>query len=278
MSLNIRVMTAADVPFGMALKEANGWNQLPADWERFLAMEPDGCFVAELDGRPVGTTCTCIFGDIAWIAMVLVDAQCRGRGIGTALMKHAMDYLEGKVSSIRLDATPLGRPVYEKLGFVAEYSLARYEGILPHRAAAQGVETVQPAQLDLLFRFDHSITGTDRRKMLRQFHSEKRDAMRWIVRGKQVEGFAYTRAGSRARFLGPILATAEAAPSLLADACHRHGGEYVYMDIPLANTAACGFAGEMGLKVQRQLLRMGTGPAVHENIGHFWASSGPEKG
>ena len=58
---------------------------LPAatDWRRFLALQPDGCFVAECDGRPAGTTVACIFGQVGWIAMVLVDASFRGRGIAT---------------------------------------------------------------------------------------------------------------------------------------------------------------------------------------------------
>jgi len=32
------------------------------------------------------------------------------------------------VPTIRLDATPLGRPVYAKLGFVDEYEVTRYGG------------------------------------------------------------------------------------------------------------------------------------------------------
>src|SRR5262245_64942987 len=87
--LRIRTMTPADIPLGMRLKSQNGWNQLEADWQRLLAMEPDGCFVAEANDVGVGTACTCVFGSVAWIAMVLVDAERRKQGIGTALMEHA---------------------------------------------------------------------------------------------------------------------------------------------------------------------------------------------
>src|SRR6266849_965159 len=72
--IHIRVMTVADIPLGMRLKAQNAWNQLEADWRRFLTMEPDGCFVAEWRGTAVGTACTCTFDDVAWVAMVLVDA------------------------------------------------------------------------------------------------------------------------------------------------------------------------------------------------------------
>ena len=90
----------------------------------------DGCFVAEWDGVSVGTTTTCIFESVGWIAMVLVNEAYRHRGIGTQLMEQALAYLDRKgVATARLDATPLGRPVYERMGFVAEHELVRLEGI-----------------------------------------------------------------------------------------------------------------------------------------------------
>ena len=124
--MRIRPMTGADLPLGMRLKAQAGWNQTEADWRRFLHLQPDGCFVAELDGTAVGTTAAFVFGPVAWVAMVLVDEAVRGRGVGTALMRHALAFLDGRgVRSVRLDATPLGRPIYEKLGFVAEYKIGR---------------------------------------------------------------------------------------------------------------------------------------------------------
>src|SRR5439155_20889733 len=122
--IRVRRMTAPDVSLGMRLKEQAGWNQTEADWRRCLDLEPDGCFVAEFDAVAVGTTTTCIFGTVAWIAMVLVDSAMRGRGVGKALMNRALEYLDASgVRSVRLDATPLGQPLYEKLGFVEQFQL-----------------------------------------------------------------------------------------------------------------------------------------------------------
>src|SRR5215216_3234927 len=121
-------MTAADVASGLRLKEQAGWNQLEADWRRLLDLQPDGCFVAEVDGAVVGTVTTCRFGPVGWVAMMLVDEALRGRGIGRALMVRALEDLDAHgVRSVRLDATPLGRPLYESLGFVAEATFARFQ-------------------------------------------------------------------------------------------------------------------------------------------------------
>src|SRR5947207_13435443 len=89
-SILIRRMRLQDLSAGMRLKELAGWNQTEADWRRYLNLQPDGCFVAELNGAAVGTVATSIFGSVAWIALVLVDPAVRGRGIGTALLNQAL--------------------------------------------------------------------------------------------------------------------------------------------------------------------------------------------
>jgi len=128
--IQLRAMTEADISLGMRLKTQAGWNQTEADWRRFLQMQPDGCFVAQWDGQDVATTTTCVFGSVGWIAMVLVDNEYRHRGIGSRLVQHALDFLESRqIPTARLDATALGRAVYERLGFVAEYELMRMEGV-----------------------------------------------------------------------------------------------------------------------------------------------------
>ncbi len=138
--IHLRLMVPRDVPLGMRLKEQAGWNQTEADWQRCLMLQPDGCFVAERDGVAVGTVTTCIFGPIAWIAMVLVDAAVRGQGIGRTLLDHALAFLDSRdVSTVRLDATPLGRPLYEKRGFVEEYTLTRFEGVAPLGGTTAGL-------------------------------------------------------------------------------------------------------------------------------------------
>lgn len=278
-TIHIRLMTAADLPLGMRLKASNGWNQTEADWRRYLELQPDGCFVAELDDMPVGTLTTCIFGTVAWIAMVLVDADFRGRGIGKALLGHALDYLEGQgVCSVRLDATPLGQPLYEKLGFVAEYSLHRYEGTLLAAGAVAGVEPLPADQVEEVLRLDRFVTRTDRRKLLQRLVSEFPEAGRIVRQPDGMAGFCAARPGTRALQIGPCLAKGSAGYPLLEDARRRYGGMPVFMDIPTENQAAVRWAEGTGLTVQRALLRMCRGPRLDEQITALWASSGPEMG
>jgi GNAT superfamily N-acetyltransferase len=277
--IRIRAMTAEDVPVVLHLRELAGWNQREADVRRLLDLEPDGCFLAEWAGRPAGTATTCVFGPVAWVAMVLVEPALRGRGIGTALMEHALAYLDRRqVPTVRLDATPLGQPIYEKLGFVTEYRLARYQGKLPAGEPLAQLEPVRPEQLEEVARLDREVTSTDRRKLLFRLFEERPGEMRMVRRDGRVAGFISARPGERAVQVGPCLADAEAGPLLLADACRRHAGEAVFLDIPEDNRPATALAAEWGLTVQRHLLRMVRGVPIREDVGQLWASSGPEKG
>jgi GNAT superfamily N-acetyltransferase len=276
----IRPLTARDLALGMRLKEQAGWNQTEADWRRLLDLQPDGGFVAELDGTPVGTLTTCLFGPVAWVAMVLVVAAVRGRGIGSALVAEALAFLENRgVHSVRLDATPLGRPVYEKYGFAAEYTLARYDGSLPPAGdVIPNVGPARPEEFPELFQIDRAVTGTDRRKFLERLFTEQPDAVRVVRERGCCTAFLAARPGTNALQIGPCVGPGEAAARLFAEAGHRYAGRRVFIDIPEQNRQAARQAEQLGLAPARHLLRMGRGEPVVERIAELWASSGPEKG
>jgi ribosomal protein S18 acetylase RimI-like enzyme len=308
--LHIRRMTVADLPLGMRLKEQAGWNQTEADWRRFLAIEPEGCFVAKLDGNPVGTAVGCVFGAVAWLAMVLVDTAVRGRGIGRALVKHALAFVEQHgATSVRLDATPHGQPLYEKLGFAPQFALTRYAGMVEagwnaeHEVKSDSARTTtfvvrprgsrradsgrathgllraaQPDDYDAMLTLDRSTTNTNRRKFLIRLFEEHADEVRVAEQDGLIEGYVAVRHGSDAVQLGPCVASPVAGSRLLGDACSRFVRRRVYLDIPSSNTAAVRIAESSGLTAQRTLLRMCRGVVTNDDCARLWASSGPELG
>jgi GNAT superfamily N-acetyltransferase len=278
--LRIRGMTIADIPLGMRLKEQSGWNQVEGDWRRLLALQPDGCFVAELDGVAVGTVTTCRFGLVAWVAMILVDKSFRSHGIGRALMCRALEELDSAgIRTIRLDATPLGRPLYESLDFVAEATFARYVGVLPPADEPPRLnETRAPEVLGGLTTLDLHVTGTDRGRLLHRLADEYPDSLRVAFERGEIAGFLLARPGSRARRIGPCIAGERAGPLLLDDARRMYAGEEVTIDSPIANAPAVALAESWGLRVSGLLTRMGRGLPVKEDLNRLWASAGPEKG
>ena len=278
--LRIRGMTIADIPLGMRLKEQSGWNQVEGDWRRLLDLQPDGCFVAELDGVSVGTVTTCRFGLVAWVAMMLVDKSFRSHGIGRALMCRALDELDSAgIRTIRLDATQLGSPLYESLDFVAEAVFARYVGVLPPADEPPRLNEMRASEVvGGLSALDLHVTGTDRGRLLHRLADEYPDSLRVAFEGGEIAGFLLARPGSKARRIGPCIAGERAGPLLLDDARRMYAGEEVTIDSPIANAPAGALAESWGLRVSGLLTRMGRGLPVKEDLNRLWASAGPEKG
>ncbi len=281
----LRQMTADDVPLGMRLKNQAGWNQTEADWRRFLELEPEGCFVAERNGQPAGTATTCVFDSVGWIAMVLVDETQRHRGIGSRLVERALAYLQRRgVRTVRLDATPLGRPIYRRLGFVEEYELTRLEGTVTAGGGdgandEQVVEGVAASQMENLIALDRQVTGTDRRRLIERLARECDDAVGLSVSEGRLPGYVMLRQGSRATQIGPAGAlTAEVGRALGNWALRQCAGRPVFIDVPCENGPAIQWAEAAGLVPQRCLTRMCLGEPIHDRRELLWASSGPEKG
>jgi GNAT superfamily N-acetyltransferase len=277
--IEIRLMTIDDLRLGLRLSRQAGWNQTESDWLRFMDMESEGCFVAELNGCSVGTTTTCIFEKVAWIAMVLVDKDSRGQGVGTKLLRHSLDYLNArKVETVRLDATHLGRPIYEKLGFVPEYELVRFEGAArPGKTELDVTEAVPELFADMI-EFDRQMTGTNRAKMLNLLFKEFPQNTRILTHHDNIEGFITMRPGANAVQIGPCTASINSGQALLSDALNRCAGKAVFVDIPTGNVHAVKIAESSGLKIQRRFMRMCRGERIKDNIKTIWAGSGPEKG
>jgi len=166
-------------PGGVRLKEIAGWNQTAADWKRFLEASPQGCFVAEHDGRLCGTATTISFENrLAWIGMVLVDPEYRGQGIGTKLLARAIEYLNDlKIAAIKLDATPQGKPLYENYNSWPNTRLSdgRCGDLPPRRRKRSGLDSREPLSqefLESIFEADKESFGADRSSLLKSLHRD----------------------------------------------------------------------------------------------------------
>ncbi|HEY2342896.1 MAG TPA: GNAT family N-acetyltransferase, partial [Chthoniobacteraceae bacterium] len=220
---SLRTMTDDDVPGADGLRRLAGWNQTREDWLRILALSPGGSFVAEEGGEIIGAVATVTYGrEMAWIGMMLVHPSHRRKGLGSQLMRCAIEHLRSNsVDCIKLDATPLGRPVYERLGFLPEQTLTRWRRP-PAPAAAtasepQGmVRALDEAVLPAVAALDASAFGTARLRLLQHLAGNAHRAFT-VFRGGELEGFGMLRPGDQADHLGPMACSnATAAAALLA--------------------------------------------------------------
>lgn len=244
----IRLLTAADIPAAMRLKEAAGWNQSEQDWANLLASEPEGCFGIDCDGTLVATGAGVCFGRaLAWIGMVLTAPEYRGRGLARRLMEHTLAFLHRRgVEWIKLDATDMGRPLYARLGFEDECFVERWG--LARVADPRPVELPR-CRLEDFAELDAAAFGADRRGILERVAVESA-----CVPGG---GYAMGRPGTKAPYFGPcVCRSAEAARTLLEWFLARHPGESVFWDLLPGNAEALRLAREFGFERRRQLVRM----------------------
>jgi GNAT superfamily N-acetyltransferase len=163
-------MVADDIEAGMKLSRAEGWNQTVKDWELLLANDENICLVAEYDNKVIGTTTGINYSNnIAWIGMVLVDKKYRGQGISKSLLTNIFGKLLG-CKSIKLDATPEGKRVYEKLDFKDEYVIVRMANTLMKNVGYidehQIPEPVELKHIREIIELDEFIFGANRKQLI----------------------------------------------------------------------------------------------------------------
>jgi GNAT superfamily N-acetyltransferase len=278
-----RVMRPADIPGGDRLRALANWNQTPDDWARLLCWERAGCFLAEQDGCIVGTVTTTIFGpELAWIGMMLVDPAVRRQGIGRRLLTHAIDWLEvtRRLACIGLDATPVGKTLYDTMGFIDAYTLQRWEGTPPRLACREGPRPLAHADLTRIARLDRAALGVDRMRVIRDIVAAHPSGCFVLERNGDVAGYACSRPGARRCYIGPIVAVdAEAADVLLRAVLTPLVDEPVVMDIVDSNESATRLARGVGLQPVRPFIRMFRGnPLPAAEIHTCFAIVGPEVG
>lgn len=255
-SFRVRAMTAGDILAGMRLCNLAGWNQTGTDWERFLAASPGGCFVAEAHGDVAGTVATIAYeGRFAWIGMVLVDPARRGQGIGTRLLEVATEHLDRSgLPCIKLDATPQGKPLYQKLGFQSEYELERWQ--LERPSQAPSAVAHGPLRESIL-RLDREVFGADRSELLRSISRGDPDLVLAAGTEENPVGYALGRRGALADQLGPWVAHDEsAAAGLLDEFLLRSSSQKVLVDAMCDSPWARKLLRECGFQYSRTLTRM----------------------
>ena len=262
--MQLRVMTLNDIPGGMRLNALAGWNQTESDWKRFLAASPNGCLVMEEGAKLVGTATTLSYEDrFAWIGMVLVDPEFRNRGIGTRLLRRMIEYLDDAgIPTLKLDATPLGKPLYEKLGFVSEYEIERWtlKRTTPDERVVNA-PPLQTEQLSEILAYDREVFGADRSALLRALYEERSDLTLAIGSGTHMQGYAFGRHGLFADHLGPWMARdGDSAEKMLKDFLERSPRDTVIADALKSNPAAGEILRSTGFTITRPLTRMYRGP------------------
>jgi hypothetical protein len=117
--------------------------------------------------RVVGGACCASFGDTGWIGALGVVPRARGRGVGSALTEACIGWLrERGARTVLLHATDAGRPVYERLGFVAEGRSRAWRGGPVTTRSGPGLRALRASDRPALAALDTAVTGERRGPVL----------------------------------------------------------------------------------------------------------------
>jgi hypothetical protein len=163
-------------------------------------------------------------------------------------MEHALEYLDAQGTEwVKLDATDMGRPLYQKLGFADEAPIERWSREAGTAAPGARLEDFQTEEWNIL---DSEAFGADRSDLLRRL-------ARLGAAAIPGQGFAMGREGSRAAYFGPCVSRSEeSARELLRWFLARHPRQPVYWDLLPDNRAAAELAREFDFAPMRRLVRM----------------------
>jgi ribosomal protein S18 acetylase RimI-like enzyme len=210
-------------------------------------------------GEPAGAVCCVSFGATGWIGALGVAPEARRLGLGRALTEAAVARLRQRGAvTVLLFATDMGRPLYERLGFVAEGAATAWRGTAGSVTGTLGVRRLCEDDRDAVAELDRLATGEDRATLL--------DALRPLTgvavdRGGRLAGWA-----AKAPFGAGIAICAadeEAGAGLMASAAGGWGGSGpATLVVPDANAAANANLRRWGFRPANAGERMRLGPPV----------------
>ena len=268
-------MTLDDLDQALRLSTVVGWNQTLDDWRMLLQLAPTGTFAAHVERRRasdvsiVGTAMGIDYGGFAWIAMMLVDPAWRGRGLGRRLLEAAMDAVPSHLP-IRLDATPLGRPLYQRYGFEDEATLSRHVRDAQHVVDATRADA--PDASGRRAPFVRPLVDADLATVIDQdretFGGTRSAVIEWAFRS--APQYAYAVAGDNGAInyclgrrgrsfdqIGPVVAGDDhTAHALVSAALAAAGDTPVVVDAFDSHDAFASELRDDGFVVQRPLVRM----------------------
>lgn len=286
-------MTADDFPFAVALTDTERWGFTVEDFERYLALSPDGCFVVEHEGDRAGLLTTCLYGPVGWIGNVIVSSKLRGKNLGGALIAHAIGYLEAAgARGVRLWAYENTVALYKKYGFADDglrsrrwigYGHTKHESEPVRAPKGCAVFPLNALTLPSVFPLDRGAFGADRARVLERIALDNPKGGLLARAGDGAPaGFLLAKMSPKGCEVGPWVVdpkhAAWAVPCLVQAAVEKLAGQSVELGVYTGRADVEELLGDHGFHAGFETVRMTRGQAPSEEVGAICAIGALEKG
>jgi len=258
LNANVRLMTRSDSEFAVDLANQENWNYDLEDLDRLQFLFPKGCFIAEHERKRAGWVVACTYGDLAWISSLVVSSNLRGKGIGAALVNHAVRYAHDMgVKTVGLYSYMWSIGFYEKVGFRRNCDFDYVVG--KGRRVDVRTETQRVARFDEVVGFDHEYFRGDRRPLLDLLHRQYPGLLLKLQRTDLLGYIAGKSYSDDSAEIGPWVCDstqAEVAEQLFAAEISRLESRSIGLTIPCENLEARRIVDKYGFQVKQKVHRM----------------------
>ncbi|MFQ5909291.1 MAG: GNAT family N-acetyltransferase [Thermoplasmata archaeon] len=259
--IDIRRMTQEDFSFAVALTDREGWGYVEEDFERLLSYEPEGCFVAEYEKRPIGLTTTTSYGRIGWIGNVMVEERFRETGVGRRLVQASVEYLmNAGVRTVHLTSYMNIIHFYEGLGFQTEFLISSMS-VDTRGFDSSKCGVADEASLNRITALDASFFGGDRSRIIRRMW---RDFPRLLLVTEDSLGYVIATCTEKSCEIGPLVVESgsqHAAEQLLRGILSTVSANKARIFVPHANQSALKLVKSLGFEEDFKTMRMRYGKA-----------------
>lgn len=284
--LSIHPIRENDVEFVYELCKNEHWNYSRKRIERVHNYEPQGCFVALVNRKRVGHVFSVSCGKVGWIGLLIVDKEHRRRGVGTLLMRKAMNYLIGLgVETIKLEAVPIIAELYHRLGFNTDFDSLRFKRInrKDNQSKELNVNSIRKKEITEIAHFDSEYFGANRTRVLCQLYEDNPELCFASRIKSKIAGFIMCYKMETGYRIGPWICnprypkTAEELVQKCLETIETNAE--LYVGVPAVNEKAVKLLLNLEFGLYSRSIRMHFGKKPNkERVEGIFSISGPENG
>ena len=234
----VRPMKRTEVNLMMDWAASEGWNPGLYDADCFYQADPDGFWVGELNGEPIGCLSTVAYEEhFGFLGLYIVKPQFRGQGFGIQIWKAGMTYL-GSKRNLGLNSVIAQQENYQKSGFQAAYKNIRYEFRGGGKRPANLIK-LNAIPFEKLATYDRQHFPAQRPLFLKHWIEQPEALALGVLQSGDLVGYGVLRACHTGSKIGPLFANnPQIAEELFQGLKAQAPDQPIYLDVPDANPEA----------------------------------------
>jgi len=258
-NFSIRLMTQADLEMAVVWAARKGWNPGHHDAGVFYETDPNGFFIGEMEGRPVGCISAVAYNKrFGFIGFNIVKPEFDETAFCRELIGQALAYL--KPRNVGLDCISGMVECYREMGFKIAHLNHRVQMMgSPQKTKRADIELVELSTVSFndLASYDRRCFPAPRDLFLSSWISMPNAVGFAAKTNDRLAGYGVIRSCREGRKIGPLFADdGDIAETLLLHLAAQAPGEPVYLDVPAANRAAVALTRKHRMKPMAETTRM----------------------